>query len=264
MQGDQVIAKILKAEGVEWMAAFPAQTLIDQAAREGIRPILCRQERAGVEHGRWFQSRQERQSGWRLYHADWSGAENAFAGVAQAFADSIPLLLLPGGQPRARTQVHPNFEAVPNYQGVTKWCANINLVSRIPELLGMAFSQLKHGRPGPVLVEIPRDVATEEFPDRAFNYTPVKPYTSGANPDDVRDGHRHAAASCPIINVGHGVLWAEATAELLALAELTHIPVMTTLAGKSAFPETHRLARHRSKLWHDVRPFSQKTDFVLG
>ena len=48
MLGDQVIAKILKAEGVEWMAAFPAQTLIDQAAREGIRPILCRQERAGV------------------------------------------------------------------------------------------------------------------------------------------------------------------------------------------------------------------------
>ena len=223
-------------------------------------------ERAGVEYGRWFQSRQERQSGWRLYHADWSGAENAFAGVAQAFADSIPLLLLPGGQPRARTQVHPNFEAVPNYQGVTKWCANINLVSRIPELLGGGFSQLKHGRPGPVLVEIPRDVATEEVSGSRLQLHAGEAVISGANPDDVRDlVTAMLQASCPIINVGHGVLWAEATAELLALAELTHIPVMTTLAGKSAFPETHRLALGTGANLHlDVRPFSQKTDFVLG
>ena len=65
----------------------------------------------------------------------------------------------------------------------------------------MAFSQLKHGRPGPVLVEIPRDVATEEFPDSAFHYTPVKPYKSSANPDDVRDlVTALLQAACPIIN----------------------------------------------------------------
>jgi acetolactate synthase-1/2/3 large subunit len=201
VQGDQVIAKILKAEGVEWLAAFPAQTLIDQAAREGIRPILCRQERAGVNMADGFSRVKNGKVVGVFTMQTGPGAENAFAGVAQAFADSIPLLLLPGGQPRSRTQVHPNFESVPNYRGVTKWCANINLVSRIPELLGMAFSQLKHGRPGPVLVEIPRDVATEEFPDSAFHYTPVKPYKSSANPDDVRDlVTALLQAACPIIN----------------------------------------------------------------
>src|SRR5262245_36975575 len=225
------------------MAAFPAQTLIDQAAREGIRPILCRQERAGVNMADGYSRVKNGKVVGVFTMQTGPGAENAFAGVAQAFADSIPILLLPGGQPRARTQVHPNFESVPNYQGVTKWCANINLVSRIPELLGMAFSQLKHGRPGPVLLEIPRDVATEEFPDSAWHYTPVKPYTSSANPDDVRDlVTALLQASCPVINAGHGVLWAEATDELVTLAELTHIPVLTTLAAKSAFPETHRLA----------------------
>ena len=267
MLGDQVIAKILKAEGVEWMAAFPAQTLIDQAAREGIRPILCRQERAGVNMADGFSRIKNGKVVGVFTMQTGPGAENAFAGVAQAFADSIPLLLLPGGQPRSRTQVHPNFEAVPHYKGVTKWCANINLVSRIPELLGMAFSQLKHGRPGPVLVEIPRDVAMEEFPDSAFNYKPVQPYKSGANPDDVRDlVTALLRAACPVINAGHGVLWAEASAELMALAELTHIPVMTTLAGKSAFPETHQLAlgtgANSGTLMCDH--FLKKTDFVLG
>jgi acetolactate synthase I/II/III large subunit len=265
--GDQVIAKILKAEGVEWMAAFPAQTLIDQAAREGIRPILCRQERAGVNMADGFSRIKNGKVVGVFTMQTGPGAENAFAGVAQAFADSIPLLLLPGGLPRSRTQVHPNFEAVPHYKGVTKWCANINLVGRIPELLGMAFSQLKHGRPGPVLVEIPRDVAMEEFPDSAFNYQPVQPYKSSANPDDVRDLVTALLyAACPVINAGHGVLWAEASEELMALAELTHIPVMTTLAGKSAFPETHRLAlgtgANSGTLMCDH--FLKKTDFVLG
>jgi len=265
--GDQVIAKILKAEGVEWLAAFPAQTLIDQAAREGIRPILCRQERAGVNMADGFSRIKNGKVVGVFTMQTGPGAENAFAGVAQAFADSIPLLLLPGGPPRSRTQVHPNFEAVPHYKGVTKWCANINLVSRIPELLGMAFSQLKHGRPGPVLVEIPRDVALEEFPDRTFTYQPVQPYKSGANPDDVRDlVTALLRAACPVINAGHGVLWAEASDELRALAELTHIPVMTTLAGKSAFPETHPLAlgtgANSGTLMCDH--FLKKTDFVLG
>ena len=86
------------------------------------------------------------------------GAENAFGGVAQAFADSVPLLLLPGGHARSRTQVHPGFDAVEHYRGITKWAANINMVERIPELMGRAFSQMRHGRRGPVLLEIPQDV----------------------------------------------------------------------------------------------------------
>ena len=267
MKGDTLVAKILKAEGVEWMSAFPAQSLIDAAAKEGIRPIIPRTERTGVNMADGFSRVRNARSIGVFTMQTGPGAENAFAGVAQAFADSVPVLLLPGGQPRHRTSVHPNFESVENYRGVTKWAANVNMASRIPEMMRRAFSQLKHGRPGPVLLEIPGDVAAEEVPDDGSAYTPVRPFLSGADPDDVRDlVTALLAAECPVINAGQGVLYADAADELREFAELTSVPVMTTLAGKSGFPETHRLALgtggHSATLMVDH--FLRKTDFVLG
>ncbi|MCI0440054.1 MAG: hypothetical protein L0177_13135, partial [Chloroflexi bacterium] len=135
MKGDQLIAEILKKEGVEWISAFPAQPLIDISARTGIRPILCRQERAGVNMADGFSRIKNGRTIGVFTMQTGPGAENAFGGVAQAFADSVPLLLLPGGQPSPRMGVHPNFESVPNYQGVTKWAGLINMVERIPEMM---------------------------------------------------------------------------------------------------------------------------------
>ena len=266
MNGDQVIAKILKAEGVEFLACFPAQTLIDQVSRVGIRPILSRQERAGVNMADGY-SRINNGNKIGIFSMQTGpGAENAFGGVAQAFADSVPILCLPGGQPSPRMGVHPNFEAVPNYQGITKWSGLINMVERIPEMFRRAMTQLKNGRPGPVLLEIPRDVALAEFPG-SFAYEPVTPFKSGASPEDVRDTVKALlAASSPIINAGQGVLYAEATDELVEFAELTSVPVMTTLAGKSAFPENHRLALGTGASSGTLMcaRFLEKTDFVLG
>ena len=267
MDGDTIISKILKAEGVEWMSCFPAQSLIDTAAREGIRPILCRQERTGVNIADGFSRINNGKKIGVFTMQRGPGAENAFGGVAQAFADSVPILVLPGGHDRSRIGVHPGFDAVDHYRGITKWLGHINMVERIPELMGRAFSQMKHGRRGPVLLEIPDDVAGEQFPGDSFHYTPVKEHRSGADPDDVRElVTALLKASSPIINAGQGVMYAEASDELVEFAELTSIPVMTTLAGKSAFPETHRLSlgtgAHTSTLMVDQ--FLKKTDFVLG
>ena len=267
MNGNQVIAKILKAEGVEWLACFPAQTLIDVCAREGIRPILTRQERAGVNMADGYSRINNGNKIGVFTMQSGPGAENAFGGIAQAFADSVPILLIPGGHGGTRVDVHPNFEAVKHYGGVTKWMAKINMVARIPELMGMAFSQLRHGRPGPVMLELPGDVQHQEFPDGAFDYKPVRPFKSIADPDDVRDLVKAMlGAEYPIINAGQGVLYAEATDELVELAELTNIPVMTTLAGKSAFPEDHPLALGTGALTRTLMCHRalQKTDFVLG
>ena len=267
MNGDTVISKILRAEGVEWMACFPAQSLIDTAAKEGIRPILSRQERAGVNIADGFSRVKNGKTIGVFTMQQGPGAENAFSGVAQAFADSVPILLLPGGHRREQVGVPPGFEAARNYTGVTKWAANINMVSRIPEMMGRAFSQLKHGRLGPVLLEIPGDVAADEYPFDDVDYSPVQPHLSGADPDDVRDlVAALLKAACPVINAGQGVMYAEASDELVEFAELTSIPVLTTLAGKSAFPEDHRLAlgtgAHSATLMVDH--FLKKTDFVLG
>ena len=267
MNGDQAIAKILKAEGAEWLGAFPYQTLIDAAAMEGLRPIICRQERAGVNMADGFSRVTNGRTFGIFTMQRGPGAENAFGGVAQAFADSIPMLVLPGGAPIGRNQVHPNFDAVPHYQGITKWSAQINTVERIPEMMRRAFSQMSHGRPGPVLLEIPQDVALQDFPADAFSYHPVQRFRSSADPDDVRNlVEALLQAECPLINAGHGVLWAEASDELIELADLANLPVLTTLAGKSAFPESHALALgtggNSGTLMVDH--FLKKTDFVLG
>ena len=95
MNGDQAVARILKKEGVEWIAAFPAQSLIDVCAREGIRPILSRQERAGVNMADGYSRIKNGNTIGVFTMQTGPGSENAFGGVAQAFADSVPILCLP-------------------------------------------------------------------------------------------------------------------------------------------------------------------------
>ncbi len=268
MNGDQALAKLLKKEGVEWIAAFPAQSLIDACAREGIRPILSRQERAGVNMADGFSRIKNGSSIGVFTMQTGPGSENAFGGVAQAFADSVPILCLPGGQPFDRMDVHPNFEATKNYGGITKWMALLNGVERLPELVGMAFSQMKHGRLGPALLELPRNVMVQEIPDALVeDYKPVRPFKSGASAEDVRDlVAALLAADSPVINAGQGVLYAEASDELVEFAEMTNIPVMTTLAGKSAFPEDHPLSLGTGASSGTLmcQHFLSKADIILG
>lgn len=119
----------------------------------------------------------------------------------------------------------------------------------------------------PVLLEVSGDVTRQELSDDAFTYTPVKQRKSGGDADDVRDLVTAALkASCPIISAGRGILYAEATEELVEFAELTHIPVMTTLQGKSGFPENHPLSLGTagSTGTQMAGHFLRKTDFVLG
>ena len=212
MNGDQLMAKLLKQEGVEWLSCFPAQSLIEACAQEGIRPILCRQERAGVNMADAYSRIHNGNKIGVFTMQQGPGAENAFGGVAQAYADNVPILVIPGGAPARRLGVHPGFDAVPNYQHITKWAGRINMVERIPEMVSRAFTQLRHGRPGPVLLELPGDVARAEVPADIEPYTPVKTYKSYAATEDVRDiVTALLKANKPMINAGQGVLYAEAT-----------------------------------------------------
>ncbi len=267
MTGYDAMARVLKAEGVEFLVAFPHQTLIEAAAKVGVTPIICRQERTGVNIADGF----SRVSNGRKFGVftmqQGPGAENAFGGVAQAFADSVPILHLPGGESLSRQGIHPTFEAVRNYHHITKWAAQIHTPEGIPTMMRRAIVQMKSGRLGPVLLEMPKEAMAVEYPGSEVAYMPVHPRRSAAAPEDVRDMIAQLLkASRPVITAGQGVLYAEATAELVEFAELTQIPVMTTLAGKSAFPEDHPLSLGTGGLTRTlmVRRFLKTADFGLG
>ena len=265
MNVDTTICRILKAEGIDWIAAFPHQSIIDVAAKEGIKPVIVRQERAGVNMADAL-SRVTNGKTIGVFTMQYGpGAENAFSGVAQAYADSVPILLLPGGNPKDRVGVHPNFDSLDHYKGITKWASSINSADRTVDVMRSAFSNLRNGRPGPVLVEIPIDVATQEVTN--YKYTPVKQNRSAADPQDVSDLVDAIVGSTqPVITAGQGVMYSDATSELIELSELTGIPVVTTLAGKSGFPENHPLSlgcAARTATGMSAH-FLNETDMIIG
>ena len=266
MKGKTAIAKILRLEGVEFISGFPLNPIIDPCAEEGIKFIKTRTERVAVNIADGFTRASNGQRIGVCAMQYGPGIENAFSGVAQALSDSVPILVLPMGQPRRRL-VPPNFIAVQNYREITKWVDSINLADRVPELMRRAFTYLRTGRPGPVMLELPRDVADEEFADELFQYNPVRGAKTEGDPADVREVAKALIkAKHPVIRAGMGVLYACAWDELRELAELLEIPVFTTMCGKSAFPENHPLSlgtggRTRPKM---VMHFLKKADLVFA
>src|SRR5512132_698748 len=183
------VCEILKREGVEFLSCYPTNPLIEAAATAGIRPIVCRQERVGVGIADGFtRVTNGRRVGVFTMQAG-PGAENAFAGVATAYSDSVPMLCLPVGHPRNSAQVFHFFRSVESYAPITKWIEELTAADQVSDVMRRAFSYLKLGRPGPVMVEIPGDVAVEEFPG-GVEYTKVKRTTSGANARDVAEAAR--------------------------------------------------------------------------
>ena len=238
------IAEIMKREGVEFLSTYPTTPLIDAVAAIGIRPVLCRQERVGVGIADGFSrtTNGRRLGAFAMQYGP--GAENAFAGVATAYSDSVPILVLPLGHQRDRAQVFPLFSSARTYASVTKWVETLNQPEQVSEVMRRAFNLLKMGRPGPVMVEIPADVAVADVGDQVvLQYQVVKATRPSGDPRDIAAATRVLVdAHKPVIHAGQGVMYAEASPELLELAELLQIPVMTTLEGKSAFPEDHPLA----------------------
>src|SRR5262249_1683244 len=146
-----------------------------------------------------------------------AGTENAFAGIAQACTDSSPLLFLPGHPGRDFIGVPPTFDAMRSFAAITKWADLIPSARAIPQRMRRAFTALRSGRPGPVMLEVPVDVASEEMP-HPLEYAPPARIRCGADPDAVRDAVRVLRqANRPLIQAGQGILYARASAELTEL-----------------------------------------------
>ena len=260
------IAKAMKAEGVEILFAYPVNPLIEAAAEENIRTVIVRQERIGLHMADAYSriGSGEKFGVFCMQHGP--GAENAFGGVAQAYSESSPVLVIPGGYPRHLAHYYPNFNSTLNMQHITKWAEPVTSGRAVPDLLRRAFFQLRNGRPGPVLLEVPADLWNEEVPD---GWVHVPSYTARSAPDPADLAQAAgvlAAARRPVIYAGQGVHYARAWAELKALAEAWNIPVTTSIEGKSAFPEDHPLSLGSGGRANPraVKSFLADADVILG
>jgi thiamine pyrophosphate-dependent acetolactate synthase large subunit-like protein len=268
MKAVAAIARILKQEGVEHLFCFPSNPLIEACAVEGIRPILARTERTVLAMADGYtRVHNGRRIGVCVVQRA-SGLENTFGGVAQVFSDSTPVLILPGGNPRSRQGVPYSFDAKDHYRNTTKWVESVNAPERVPELLRRAFSLLRNGRGGPVMLEVPMDVGGEEVPEEVLGeYRSPRAHRFMAAPDEVeRAAVALAEARRPVILAGQGVLYAEATEELRRLAELLGAPVVTTMNGKSAFPEDHPLSLGAggASVTEAADTFLKQADVIFG
>ena len=266
MNGAQAIAEILRREGTEFLSCYPRNPLIEACAEIGIRPILCRQERVGVGLADGYSRiHRGRRNGVFAAQAG-PGIENAFPGIAQAYSENVPMLILPAGQSLARQYRHPTFDASEVYAPVTKWSARAHAAAELPELMRRAFQAMRTGKGGPVLVEVPAEVWEEALPGE-LDYEPVVPQRAAPDPDALaRAAEMLATAKNPVLWAGQGVLYAGASDALVRLAELVPAPVVATNPGKSAMPENHPLAcgsstRSGPKMLFE---FLRRADLVLA
>ncbi|MBI2562671.1 MAG: thiamine pyrophosphate-requiring protein [candidate division NC10 bacterium] len=266
MKAAAAVAEILKREGVEFLIGYPVNPVIEAAAQADIRTIIVRQERTGLHMadavGRLSSGR--RIGVFALQHGP--GAENSFGGVAQAYGESVPIVVLAAGYPRRLTNLPPYFNAFLNYRNITKWSEQVTCADAVPDALRRAFTQVRNGRPRPALVEIPTDVFPEEVPE-PLAYRPTFGTRTGPDPRAVIEVARVLTeARRPVIYAGQGVHYARAWQPLRELAELLEAPVTTSLQGKSAFPEDHPLSLGSGgrSVPQTVHAFLQNADVIFG
>ncbi|MEY9104474.1 thiamine pyrophosphate-dependent acetolactate synthase large subunit-like protein [Bradyrhizobium yuanmingense] len=260
------IAEILKREGIEILCGYPVNHLIEFAASADIRPVIVRQERIGLHMADAISRVTSGHAIGAFCMQNGPGAENAMGGVAQCYGDSVPVLVLPMGYLRRLANVEPNFNSSQAMKSFSKSAEPIVLASEVCNIFRRAFTKLKNGRGGPVLVEIPEDMWNEEVPE-PLNYTPVLRTRYGADPVDIKEAAALLInAKRPVIYAGQGVHYARAWPQLKRLAERLAVPVTTSLGGKSSFPETHPLSLGSGGLAvpRAVAQFLSEADVIFG
>jgi acetolactate synthase-1/2/3 large subunit len=266
MKLGDAIAEIMKREGIEILCGYPVNHLIEYAAAADIRPVMCRQERIGVHMADAISRVTSGKTIGAFCMQHGPGAENAMGGVAQCYGESVPVLILPMGYARRIAHIDPNFNSTIAMKPYVKSSEPINVAAEVCNIFRRAFSKLRNGRGGPVVVEIPADMWNEEVAE-PLDYTPVSSTRYGPDPAAVKTAAAAlAAAKRPVLYAGQGVHYAEAWPQLKKLAELLAIPVMTSLGGKSSFPETHALSLGAGgvAMPRAIPEFLAKADVIFG
>ena len=248
LTGAQILMEVLKEEEVDSIFGYPGGAIIDiydELEKTDIHHVLVRHEQAAV-HAADGYARAKSRVGVCLVTSG-PGVTNTITGIASAYMDSVPIVILSGQVPTALIG-NDAFQEV-DIVGITRPCTKHNyLVMSIEDLattVKEAFYLARSGRPGPILVDIPKDITKE-----TTEYTPgqrvkLKSYNPTYNPNMKqlkKIGKLIESSERPMIFAGGGVILSKASRELTELARKTRIPVTTSLMGLGAFPETDPLS----------------------
>ena len=248
LTGAQILMEVLKEEEVDSIFGYPGGAIIDiydELEKTDIHHVLVRHEQAAV-HAADGYARAKSRVGVCLVTSG-PGVTNTVTGIASAYMDSVPIVILSGQVPTALIG-NDAFQEV-DIVGITRPCTKHNyLVMSIEDLAATvkeAFYLARSGRPGPILVDIPKDITKE-----TTEYTPgqrvkLKSYNPTYNPNMKqlkKIGNLIESSERPMIFAGGGVILSKASRELTELARKARIPVTTSLMGLGAFPETDPLS----------------------
>ena len=254
LSGAQILCRLLEEQGVDLLFGYPGGAIMPfyhaLPERPGLRHILVRHEQAAA-HAADGYARASGRPGVCVATSG-PGATNLVTGIATAQMDSSPLVAITGQVPRAMIgrDAFQETDVVGITLPITKHSVVVEDVTELAAKVREAFTIATEGRPGPVLIDIPKDVQNQKLEwgagsaPRRLGASTARP--SGGDDDDLDTAlgiavRMLAGARRPLLMVGHGVILSRAYDEVRALAEKTGIPVITTLLGISAFPESHPL-----------------------
>lgn len=248
MIGSEALVRALEAEGVDFVFGLPGGAnlpMYDALVDANLRHILVRHEQSAAHMADGY-ARIKRKAG-VCFATSGPGATNLITGIATAYADSSPMIAVTGQVPLAMIgkDAFQETDIIGVANPCTKYAFQPRAAVEIPEMVKKAFYIAESGRPGPVLIDIPKDVqqAREDiqFPDliKVRGYNPIIDADLSQLERAVETMIR---AERPIIMAGGGVILSGAFSELQAMAELLMAPVVTTFKGKGSFPENHPLA----------------------
>ncbi|OPY12924.1 MAG: Acetolactate synthase isozyme 3 large subunit [Syntrophus sp. PtaB.Bin001] len=246
LTGSQILFKALHAEQVDTIFGYPGGSVIDLYdelfRQEGIQHFLVRHEQGAV-HAADGYARATGRTGVCLVTSG-PGATNTVTGIANAYADSIPVVILTGQVPTHMIGKDA-FQEV-DITGITRPCSKHNFLVRRVEDLGRiireAFYIARSGRPGPVLVDIPKDILQGTLEEEELSMEislPPEPPKASIDAECAEALAMIRAARKPVIFIGGGVLRGKAASELMTFANAIHAPVTASLMGLGAFPGTH-------------------------
>jgi thiamine pyrophosphate-dependent acetolactate synthase large subunit-like protein len=277
LTGSEILAKALRNEGVDdlfFIMGGPMLLAESSCIKEGIRPIDVRHEQAAAFMAQAYSRLLNKPS--VCMAASGPGVTNLITGIANAFIDCVPVVAIGGSSPFKLygRQVFQEIDQLAMLKPCTKWAERVYELSRIPEMVNVAFQKAMAGKPGPVYLDFPGDILYETIEEEEIDWSisgrklpRARPHAEPRLVDATIEAL--SKAKQPVIVTGGGILWSDAAPELRAFVDKAGIPFYTTPQGRGVIPEDHPLSfmTVRSAAFRDadlIMIIGTRMNYIIG